>query len=464
MRPELEHENVEIKTSDKGYYGISNQNTICCVPSCRKKFKRTTGMGFSFPNDEESQKKWLIALGMSKVSKCSIVCHIHFKPEHFVEGKGQLKKLQKGIVPIEIEDRAVSNLIKDILENNSKAKNSEVDPLMKIIVEENISKVDPSRPENVEINLTETSVKDIDFDDPLKEQEGKCCVPKCRKIFVDKPGKAFEFPDDQEDQEKWLKALRMGSFSKSDKVCFRHFMFSSYSSDRKLPKGVIPIPISGPSNPHPDFNNLWLESLGLSSLPTKKEPKRSKKNQTKKKAEKLNNEIKIEPGTSGTQTFIKTEIESFATESEMDPLETEEMDFVGVIPRNIELKTTKQMFPCQYCKFKFSEMSDKTAHENGDACFVKKLYQESIQKSENRKKAQSDFGILLNSIHEESEIVEEPAVSSQKKVGLKRKQESNNDEDFEVTKSTKSCHRKNPKRKARLEKEDKDSSYVELSD
>ena len=81
------------------------------------------------------------------------------------------------------------------------------------------------------------------------------------------------------------------------------------------------------------------------------------------------------------------------------------------------------------------------------------------------KKAQSDFGILLNSIQEESEI-EEPSASSQKKVGLKRKQESlsDNDEDFEVTKSTQSCKRKNPRRKARVEKEGKDSSYVELSD
>ena len=379
MRPGLGHEiQNEIEVLDSENDDLSKPKRTCCVPTCGKRFVYKSGMGYGFPSNETIQLQWLQALGMSTLEKCSIVCHIHFLPEHFVEDS-KVKRLKKGIVPI--------------------------------------------------IGPHQTSINK-NFRNPVS----KCCVPTCKKYFPNKPGKYYEFPTDEKCQEKWLEALGMVSFSEGDKVCFRHFIAKeclNYQKRKRLPQRILPIPIFGSSNLEPEtpsplsieevtrakkMQDLWLESIGMSDYCAKVEERRLQNEQMKKKEEILKNEKSIEAKTSETQAFVKTEFETFSTreqvpsstennhesyikqetevkiepqnpsEVESDPLKVDEMEFVGVIPRKIDLKSTKKMFPCQYCQVKFSEISDKDAHENGDGCFVKKLYQDSISKAKNRQR------------------------------------------------------------------------------
>lgn len=55
-------------------------------------------MNFRFPTDPELRKKWLEVVPV-KVSKTSVVCSQHFKPDDFTLGGLLRKKLKPDAVP-----------------------------------------------------------------------------------------------------------------------------------------------------------------------------------------------------------------------------------------------------------------------------------------------------------------------------------------------------------------------------
>ena len=280
----------------------------CCVPSCKKRFKHAFGMFYGVPKDQKSKEKWLEALKMSSFRKSHKVCFRHFTPEHFAEGSGKKKRLQKGVVPIRDPEHSS--------ENAQFAIEVPIEPKISKTKDEKNSQVDP-------LKITK------------KYKKGTirtCCVPLCRKTFVHKSGLGFAFPKDEKLQEKWLEALKMSlspTFSRTNKVCYRHFkpehLGKEHNDTKRLRKGAVPILF-------PD------QCLEIDEIDIKTE------NENKTEIfEQFNNQKNVEADTSETDPFIKTENENVALEenSEIDP----EFDKNQFIEKKARVTTRKCCVP-----------------------------------------------------------------------------------------------------------------------